>query len=368
MTRGALVAATLLLWAPAAPAHKASDSYLRVAVDGAVVSGQWDVALRDLHALVNLDPDGDGIVTWGELERARGPVEAALGAALRLDSDGAPCPLAFTRLRVDHHGDVAHAALDLRADCGAEPRALGIAYGLLFDRDPSHRGLLRLQFGGVRSAVFTPERRELRVARGAGVALLEHLREGALHVWSGLDHLLFLACLLLPAVLRREQGRWVTASGAAAARDSIVVVTAFTAAHALTLSLVLLDHLSLPSRWVESLVAATVVFAALNNLWPLVQRGLWLLSAGFGLVHGAAIASVLAALELPEGGALAALLGFNLGVEAAQLAVVAAWLPLAWWLRDRAWYRAVVVTGGSVAVLAIALAWLVQRALDLPVS
>lgn len=359
------IAAALLLASTAAPAHKASDSYLRLAVDGASITGQWDVALRDLHALVNLDPDGDGTITWGELERARGPVEAVLAEALRLDGDGEPCLLAFTQLRVDHHGDGAYAVLDLRAACPAPVDTLGIGYELLFGQDPSHRGLLRLEFEGVHSAVFAPERRAQRFARGGGHALLQHFQEGAWHVWTGLDHVLFLACLLLPAVLRRERGAWVSAPGAVALRDGVIVVTAFTLAHALTLSLVLLEQLSLPARWVESLVAATVAFAALNNLWPLVRRRLWLLSAGFGLIHGAAIASVLAALQLPRGGTLAALLGFNLGVEAAQLAVLALWLPLAWALRHRRWYRSIVVTGGSLLVLGIALAWFVERAFDL---
>jgi hypothetical protein len=360
-----VVAAALLLAATAAPAHKASDSYLRLAVDGTSVSGQWDVALRDLHGLVNLDPDGNGTITWGELEGSRGAVEAALAERLRLDADGEPCLLAFTRLRVDHHGDGAYAVLDLRAACPAAVGILGVGYELLFETDPSHRGLLRLDFEGVHSAVFAPERRAQRFARGGGHAFLQHLKEGAWHVWTGLDHVLFLACLLLPAVVRRERGAWVSAPGAIALRDSVIVVTAFTLAHAATLSLVLLEHLSLPSRWVESLVAATVAFAALNNLVPMVRRRLWLLSAGFGLIHGAAIASVLAALQLPQGSTLVALLGFNLGVEAAQLAVIALWLPLAYALRDRSWYRAGVVGGGSLLVLGVALAWFGERAFEL---
>lgn len=365
MNARSCIAAALLLASTAAPAHKASDSYLRLAVDGAAITGQWDIALRDLHGVVNLDPDGDGTITWGELERARSPVEAVLAEALRLDADGEPCLLAFTQLRVDHHGDGTYAVLDLRAACPAPVGVLGVGYELLFESDPSHRGLLRLDFEGVHSAVFAPDRRAQRFARGGGHALAQHFMEGAWHVWTGLDHVLFLACLLLPAVLRRGGGGWVSAPGGVALRDSVIAVTAFTLAHALTLSLVLLDRLSLPSRGVESLVAATVAFAALNNLWPLVRRRLWLLSAGFGLIHGAAIASVLAALQLPTGGTLVALLGFNLGVEAAQLAVLALWLPLAWALRHRPWYRSIVVTGGSLLVLGIALVWFVERAFDL---
>lgn len=365
------LALVLLLVSAPALAHKASDSYLQLEVQNAAVTGQWDIALRDLHNWIGLDADGDGAITWGELKMARSRLESRLTQRLHLQSGGSPCPLSFTGLHAAQHSDGGYAVFRLRAACAAEIDTLTLRYELLFGRDPTHRGLLKLNFGDgdTQLAIFAPENVQQDFVRGGHSALRSlwrHLREGALHVWTGLDHVLFLAALLLPAVLRREGSRWVvTQSARTAWIEILVVITAFTLAHATTLTLVLLDKVSLPSRWVESLVALTVAFAALNNLMPLVRRRLWLLSFGFGLIHGAAIASVLAALDLTRGNLALALLGFNLGVEGGQLAIVAVWLPLAFALRRKAWYQWGVVGGGSVLVLLIALLWLAERALDL---
>ena len=147
--------------------------------------------------------------------------------------------------------------------------------------------------------------------------------------------------------------------------DVFKVVTAFTVAHSITLSLAALSVISLPSRLVESAIALSVLLAALNNLWPVVGRGRWLVAFGFGLIHGFGFASVLADLGLPQGALALALLGFNLGVEVGQLAIVAAFLPMAYALRRSFFYRRVVLLGGSLLIAAVAAAWFVERAFEL---
>ena len=86
---------------------------------------------------------------------------------------------------------------------------------------------------------------------------------------------------------------------------------------------------------------------------------------GFGLIHGFGFASVLADLGLPQGALALALLGFNLGVECGQLAIVAAFLPVAYALRRSAFYRRVVLLGGSLAIAAVAAAWFVERVFEI---
>lgn len=358
-----LAGAVLTAAATDASAHGASVSYVQLDVASAVVEGRWDIALRDLHRVVPLDRDGDGAITWGELRAERALVEQVLARDLQLRADGGACSGAFTDLQVDTHGQETYAVFRLRAQCPRPVNTLAVRYDFLFARDAGHRGLLRLGFGGSHTAVLTPDRREIRFERtSTGFALLQHVREGAFHVWTGYDHLLFLATLLLPAVLWRERGRWVAAASArTVAMEAAVVVTAFTVAHALTLTLVLFGRIDLPARGVESLVAATVAFAALNNLHPLVRGRLWAVAFIFGLIHGAAIASVLGTLDAAPAGRAVALLGFNLGVEGAQLLLVAVWLPVSFALRRTPFYRWGVVTAGSVATFGLAVAWLVER-------
>ena len=193
--------------------------------------------------------------------------------------------------------------------------------------------------------------------------------EGIWHIWIGFDHILFLVALLLPAVLVRQQRTWSpTPSLRAASVDVLKVVTAFTVAHSITLSLAVLGVVSLPARLVESVIAASVVIAALNNLRGTIDRKRWLMAFVFGLVHGFGFASVLADLGLPQGALALALVGFNVGVELGQLAIVAVFLPLAFLLRATSFYRVGVLRLGSLAVALLASWWFVQRAFDLAPS
>jgi HupE / UreJ protein len=194
------------------------------------------------------------------------------------------------------------------------------------------------------------------------------VREGVWHIWIGFDHILFLLSLLLPAVLVWRAPRWHPVDAFASAFWEVLkVVTAFTLAHSITLSLATLGVLSLPSRAVESAIAASVVLAALNNVRPVFTGRRWMVAFGFGLIHGFGFASVLGDLGLRQGTLLLALVGFNAGVEVGQLAIVAAFLPLAYGLRRSWFYRRLVMAGGSLLIAAVAALWFAERAFNLSV-
>jgi hypothetical protein len=110
-----------------------------------------------------------------------------------------------------------------------------------------------------------------------------------------------------------------------------------------------------------------VVLAALNNVFPLVHERRWMVAFFFGLVHGFGFASVLRDLGLPQNALLLALVGFNLGVEGGQLAIVSAFLPVAYWLRATWLYRRLVFIGGSLVVTTVAGIWLVERAFNMKI-
>jgi hypothetical protein len=130
------------------------------------------------------------------------------------------------------------------------------------------------------------------------------------------------------------------------------------------LSLAVLGFITLPSRLIESTIAASVIIAALNNLYPLIEKRLWIVAFSFGLVHGLGFANVLTDLALPKPALAVSLVSFNLGVEAGQFAIVAAFLPLAC-LARRSWlYPRLVVGAGSLGIAAVASIWLIERSLD----
>ncbi|MEO6689478.1 MAG: HupE/UreJ family protein [Dokdonella sp.] len=366
----AIVIVMALCAAGLAHAHKPSDSYLFLTAQSssADVSGHWDIALRDLELSVGIDTDHDGAITWGEL-RSHG--EAVFDYALHrlaLRADGAACMIARGDLLVDTHTDGAYAVLNFSAHCAAPPRQLEVAYHLLFDLDPSHRGLLGLTAdGAARSAVLSPEQAVQTFDLAHATPwhqFFQFVGDGMHHIWIGYDHMLFLISLLLPAVLVRRKHRWMPVGTLRGALISVfAVVSAFTVSHSITLSLAALGMIGLPSRLVESGIALSVLLAALNNIWPQVTRSAWVLAFFFGLVHGFGFASVLNDLGLPRDALAISLAGFNIGVEFGQLTVVLIVVPLIFLVRQRRFYRPVVLVGGSSAIALVAAVWFLQRAL-----
>ena len=366
-----LAALTACLQAPA-HAHKPSDSYLTVKAEEARVQVRWDLALRDLDYVLQLDRDGNGELTWGEVRQRSGDITRYATGRLAFTGNDKPCPLAAAGpLQLDHHSDGTYAVLTLAADCPGLAHGLRLKYSALFDVDPTHRGLVQWiapGAAGAQALVFASESAEQNLQLDAPSALQtlkQYVEEGVWHIWIGFDHILFLLSLLLPAVLVRAATRWEPApSLRRSLLEVLKVVTAFTVAHSITLSLAVLGIVSLPSRFVESTIAASVVFAALNNLRGTIERRRWVMAFVFGLIHGFGFASALADLGLPTGALALALVGFNLGVELGQLAIVAVFLPIAFKLRATRFYRVGVLTFGSVLVAVIAAYWFAQRAFD----
>ena len=422
-------------------AHAPSNAYLTLQIEtGQQVSQRLDVALRDLDRELHLDANDDGRITWGELRTRWAEVDALTHPALALhqgSAEGPACsPGALDAPRVDPHSDGAHAVLTRRWQCPAPVTGLALRYSLFADSDPTHRAIVQLRTptaeGGpsVATAVVTPgeparvvgataatataaatEPTDATMGRDAPAAaeappssFAGFVAEGVHHILIGTDHVLFLLCLLLPAVLVAGAGRRPGATplpalprmaglvalpslpwqGAAAGQadaprwhaapelrpvllDVARTVTAFTVAHSITLALAVLGVVTPPTRWVESLIAISVALTALDNLRPMLPAARWKLTFLFGLVHGFGFAGALGDLGLGGNALASALLGFNLGVEIGQLGIVALFLPLAWWLRGTRFYQRVVLGAGSAVIALVALGWVVERVWEVKV-
>ncbi|MCC6234592.1 MAG: HupE/UreJ family protein [Verrucomicrobiales bacterium] len=378
-------------------AHRLSDACLRIEESRGAWTGCFDVSLRDLDVLVPLDDNRDGDVTWGELRRAFPVIESKLRTHLRFQSGSEPLTLADLDLAVASIAGEPAASVTFQLTAAhptpASIQTVSVHYDLLFDLDPAHRGLLRFASGTtVQTHVFAPDASELELRSSSDVtslagapspegqpqqppvpstrAMLQHVREGIHHIWIGLDHILFLLALLIPAVIRRAPATGASQPDGfrAVLMRVVAIVTAFTLAHSITLVLATLNLVQLPSRLVETVIAASVAVVALNNLFPLLRDHRAGMAFAFGLIHGFGFASVLQDLQLPAQALVSSLVGFNLGVELGQLAIVAVFLPVAYALRTTRTYRHVVLQFGSCAILALAMAWLAERALDLDLT
>ena len=369
MARKILAFLLLLFTGATASAHKPSDSYLAIHVDGEKVSGQWDIALRDLDFAIGLDSDGNGEISWGEVQGKQAEIDAYTMARLALSVEGKSCPTQVNDHLIDKHTDGTYVVLRFAVQCPAAPTALGMTYRLFFDIDPQHKGLLKLQYGAqTRTAIFSPDAmtQQFVLERPSRWRqFLDYVAHGIEHIWKGYDHILFLISLLLPAVVVRTRDAWApVGSFRIAFFDVLKIVTAFTVAHSITLTLATLGLVSIPSRITESVIAISIVVAALNNLYPVVAGRRWTVAFAFGLLHGFGFASVLQDLGLPRDALAVALVGFNLGVETGQLAIVSVFLPLAFWLRATVFYRKIVLVGGSAAIVVLAALWFIERAFD----
>jgi hypothetical protein len=370
-----LIALALLFATQTASAHKPSDSYLTLEANGTVIDARWDIALRDLDYSLGLDRDGSRTITWGELRARLADIDGYALPRFGVKADGQACAPRVTDHQVVAHSDGEYVVLRFSLDCPRAPSALDFDYGLFFENDAQHRGLLHLDAAGSTSAlVFATDHRHEHVvlhavSRRAEFAAI--VRVGIHHIGSGYDHILFLLALLLPSVLKRgaaPAGTWEPLPRFRPALwDVLRIVTAFTVAHSLTLSLAALDVVRLPSRLTESAIALSVIVAAVNNVFPLLREDRWVAAFALGLLHGFGFSATLVDLGLPRSALVLTLFGFNLGVEIGQLAIVLVFLPLAFLARRTTAYRRFVLVGGSLAIALIASVWLVERAFQIKI-
>jgi hypothetical protein len=356
--------------AVSAHAHEPSKSYLSLTLGPSQINGRLDVSIRDLQTALPPAAGQNDSAARDQLDPHSQAVTAYVLSHLQIALDGHLVAPRFTSNTTEEFSEGQYLQLDFVLGPFSSPRTIAINYRLFFETNSLHRGLFRLEAGGkTQMAAFSPTHPSQQFEAGAvpsGRPFLVFLREGIWHIWTGYDHILFLLALLLPSVLRREDGQWREVRALRPAFYNVLqIVSAFTIAHSLTLSLAVFGIVRLPPRFTESAIALSVMLAAANNLWPLVRERGWIVAFAFGLIHGFGFATALSDFGLvPEQLALT-LVAFNLGVEIGQLAIVAAFLPIAFALRRTWFYQTPLLRFGSAFVILIAGAWCMERVLDL---
>ena len=351
------VLSPVLAWA-----HSASTSYLTITAGGHDAALQWSIALRDLDAAVGLDVNDDGDITWGELRARQTQVDTYALSRLQVSTGGADCVAGPVDHLADLLGDGGYAVLRTTLHCPVAISGLTIRYGALFGIDPNHRALVNVILDGApHTGILSPSGPVAAFAGSAGLSTMpwQFFQGGVEHLLAGADHVLFIVMLLAPLLLRPRQA---TAGPMPRLVDAIKLLTAFTIAHGLTLTLAVLDLAHVPQLIAELGIAATVLVTAVDNIVPFLPRWRGPLAFGFGLIHGLGMAGSLGPLHLPPATLAVALLSFSLGLEAAQIAIACAATPVASALRAtrRASQRLLPILSAGVAVLAML--WMIERA------
>ncbi len=339
-----LVDVCILMHATAVLAHTTSTGLAALTVTGSTLTYRLTLVLSEL-------PDEPARLFTAAVAGDTGSIErmaALLRQSVHVRTSEGLCRPGRTTLQGSRLGD-ARITLALTLHCADTPAQLVIRDDWFDVLGEHYRTLARIEGpSGVHQVAFLPDAREALVP--FSVERSQHdtsfLWLGVEHIVTGYDHLLFLAALLL------RGGRFLPLAK---------LVTAFTLAHSLTLALAVLGLVTVPDRLVEVIIAASITWVALENLaLRHVPSRRWVVSFLFGLVHGCGFASALRPLALPPWNLAWALLGFHLGVEAAQGMVIALLLPWLAWLSHCPWQpRFVRVT--SVVLAIIGLVWFVQR-------
>lgn len=337
-----------------AAAHETTRSYLTLNRDGADLQVDLRIAFRDIEVAVWIDEDLDGTITWGEVGRRVDAVSGYALSALTFETVS-PCRMARTDVGTSMNGGIAYLDLSFRGKCADPLLPLRVTSRLFAEFDPDHRLFLTANIAGAATtSLLSAAESSIALTAldsGSSGSFLRYFREGIRHLLGGADHLVFLMVLVLPAAASRTNAR-------RAALGVVTAVTSFTVAHALTLTAAATSLLRPPTALIETLIALSIVIAAIDNLRPFIPAPRAAVAGFFGLIHGFGFATALGALNLSGIGFVTSLIGFNFGIEVAQIAFVLVLLPALSFLRQG---RAVMWIG-SLGAIAIGMFWVWQRA------
>jgi hydrogenase/urease accessory protein HupE len=341
-----------------ARAHTPGTSYCRIAIGHEEVAFRFTFDVATLARMAPVDANRDGRLTQPELLAAMPAIEAFLRGSVFLELNEREADFGALSAPSWAAGEAIPAtdwdqrliSFTFTNPVLHAPDAVALTFDFFGTLGERHTVLGNFTWGGQENpVVFTRFEPDYLFATGHRVPALYQFRQylvlGIAHILRGYDHIAFLIALLFVR-------RFV---------DLVKIITAFTLAHSITLALAALGLVSLPSRLVESGIAASIVYVAAENLWRNADPARrWVVALGFGLVHGFGFATILRELGLPNDGLVRCLLAFNLGVELAQLAIAAGCWPVILWMGRKPWAAKARVLVSSL-LLVFGAAWLLDR-------
>lgn len=344
-----------------ANSHQLSTAYLQGELTpSGGFTGELQLRLYDLEKSIGLDNNNNGELLWSEVLISKNSIQDYLRSILQLRRGSTRCQQSYAgQWKVDSHYNEPYLVLPLSAQCSVNGE-FSIKYDGFYQLDSNHKLIANIVTNeNSHTRVFSNANREIVLPSedsGWQETLQEFIWQGMLHIWIGIDHILFLLCFLLAAVYSKHTKNDIKRSLLTIAG----IISAFTLAHSLTLVATALHWLDFSSRWVEVGIALTVLFSALNNIFSFVTRLAWLTFV-FGLLHGMGFAGVLGELGLPNDQKLLSILAFNLGVEFGQIVIVIAVIPLLLALKRIRFSPQQLLSSSSALIAVVAVYWIAER-------
>ncbi|MCG8469788.1 MAG: HupE/UreJ family protein, partial [Gemmatimonadetes bacterium] len=271
-----------------AAAHAVGEDYVWVTFGETSIEGMFEVNLEDLEEKLGLDLGGDPTSVLDRVNATAARVEDYIRANFAIGPpDSAPYAIEFGERDLTELPQGTFAQYRFRIETGAPlPDSLQLRHDMFYEGDKLHRGLLLIEYNAKTDTEYPPEYTALVFSPMNKEQVLDLLNipglmsprdmipQGVLHIWIGIDHILFLLALILPTVLTLRSDGWKPVEKFSSAFWNLLkIVTVFTIAHSVTLGLAALDLISVPSRFVESVIALSIVLVALNNISPRVKEG-----------------------------------------------------------------------------------------------
>lgn len=360
------------LYSVPAMAHDPGLSFVNIELNRGKLSTHIIFARKDLERFVQLDKHNFFSIDDTHIEDRQIKLELTqfILSAVELYVAEKKLPAEIIDIEVDT-SDAVHFKLDYLTVTG---ESLLIHSSMIDKFSPGHRQIVKVRKNNqlVNSRILSARQPRFQLdlpELDQWSQFLSFMIDGVWHIWIGFDHILFIITLILPAVLLLNQKQWQPQSNLKQIiKQTVYVISAFTVAHSLTLALTVFDVISLPIQIIESVIAASVIIAAFNNIFIWVNQRLWLLAFVFGLVHGMGFASVLNEIGLYSYNQLITVIGFNLGVELGQIVIISIILPVLYSLRKYRFYKPVLMQSGSMIIIVIASMWFLERISEISIS
>lgn len=331
-----------------------------------------DFESDNLDKFIELDTNKNGLTSWKEIKAKKQEIAQFVLPHIKISTDGKICENSLVDFQVYRRVHQSYIKLYIDLLCPSPKNEIKVFYNLFFDVDRGQKAFFSIKDqNNSQPMMLSTHTEEISVKlqqSSSFDSFINFLLEGIWHIWIGFDHILFLLMLLIPSVIYYKSKEIVPQSSLKKTLLEVLkIVTAFSVAHSITLALSVLNIVDVNMQFVEVAIALSVLFTALNNIFVWISKKVWLVAFGFGLIHGFGFANVLKEMVLTSGELLRSLLGFNLGVEIGQIAIVIAIVPLLFALRKTFFYRYVILYGFSVIVGIVALLWAYERYFNLSV-
>ncbi len=337
--------------------HQYHESYISFDYNKTTPTLLWEIEGDNLEQILTLDDSNNSIISWKEYKNHKKEILEYSKKYISLKIDDKLVTIPTSKMELKRYDDQTYMLVYIDVP-KTIPKKIEINYNLFFKMDSLQRCLIKVSDENSTKLFTLFRNRENIVIKLEEDSFIDNLQEffidGIWHILVGLDHILFLLMLIIPAVKNQKEFSKV-------AVDIAKIVTSFSIAHAISLTMSIYDMIDISSNFIDIMIALSVLLTALNNIFEKIKGFSWQIAFGFGIIHGFGFANALGGLELSSEFFIYFVAIFNIGIEVGQFGIVIIVLPVLFMIRDTSLYLKGILKIGSILTAIISTIWIFQR-------